>query len=236
MSLLLLEPDEVRPDGSARLAGPRAAVLWEGGLGRPGRELEVGVIGDRVGVGRVVRAAGAEVVLEVRLERDPPPPLPVVLVLAAPEPRTLRRSLDAAASLGVKHIVLLRTWRVPRSHFQTSLLREPNLRPLLAAAVARARDTVLPCIEIAPLFRPFVEDRLPELLAGGRGFVADPDRAGTLPDPPPRPALVAVGPERGFTEWEHECLTGAGLQPVRLGPRILRVEHAVAALLGRWLV
>jgi RsmE family RNA methyltransferase len=44
---------------------------------------------------------------------------------------------------------------------------------------------------------------------------------------------LAIGPEGGWIPYEIEELTEAGLQPVQLGDRILRVETAVSALLAR---
>ena len=48
-----------------------------------------------------------------------------------------------------------------------------------------------------------------------------------------QPTLLAVGPEGGFIPYEVERLRQAGCDVVSLGPRILRVETAVASLLGR---
>lgn len=52
---------------------------------------------------------------------------------------------------------------------------------------------------------------------------------------------VAVGPEGGWTDDELATLTAAGATAVRLGPHVLRTEHAaaaalaiVASALGRW--
>jgi len=44
---------------------------------------------------------------------------------------------------------------------------------------------------------------------------------------------LAIGPEGGFIAEEIASLAKVGFQPVVLGPRILRVETAVAAILGR---
>jgi RsmE family RNA methyltransferase len=44
---------------------------------------------------------------------------------------------------------------------------------------------------------------------------------------------LAIGPEGGFTTYEVEKLVAAGLTPIHLGNRPLRVETAVPALIGR---
>ena len=48
-----------------------------------------------------------------------------------------------------------------------------------------------------------------------------------------RSVTLAIGPEGGFNDFEVEKLAAAGLEPVHLGGRILRVDAAVSALLGR---
>ena len=47
-----------------------------------------------------------------------------------------------------------------------------------------------------------------------------------------RPTL-AIGPEGGFIQKEIDSLTAIGFRAVSFGPRILRVETAVSALIGR---
>ena len=47
------------------------------------------------------------------------------------------------------------------------------------------------------------------------------------------PITLAIGPEGGWVEAEVQSLLRAGLQPIDLGPRILRTETALAALVGR---
>jgi RsmE family RNA methyltransferase len=51
-----------------------------------------------------------------------------------------------------------------------------------------------------------------------------------------QPLTLAIGPEGGFISYEVEKLAEAGFEPVHLGVRILRVETAVAVLIGRLFV
>jgi RsmE family RNA methyltransferase len=49
----------------------------------------------------------------------------------------------------------------------------------------------------------------------------------------PPPITLAIGPEGGWIDAEFDSLCRAGLHPLDLGPRILRTETALAALVGR---
>jgi RsmE family RNA methyltransferase len=112
-------------------------------------------------------------------------------------------------------------------------MRPDSLRQQLILGLEQAKDTALPELRLARLFRPFVEDELPGLLAGGTGFVAHPGLGsgpGTVLQPP---LILAIGPEGGWIEAEVRSLFEAGLKPLDLGPRILRTETALATLVGR---
>jgi RsmE family RNA methyltransferase len=145
----------------------------------------------------------------------------------------LRRILRAVAEFGVRDLHLINSYRVEKSFWQTPVLADASLQDHLLQGLEQARDTVLPAVHRHRRFRPFVEDELPGLCAGRRALLAHPG------DHPPCPAgcavdsLVVVGPEGGFIPYEVERLGAAGCATVSLGPRILRVEHALLALLGR---
>ena len=92
---------------------------------------------------------------------------------------------------------------------------------------------MLPEIRKARLFRPFVEEELPAMLEGARALVAHP--GAPMPGHPGNAGrcVLAVGPEGGWIPAEVDSFRRAGFEEVGLGPRILRVETAVAALVGR---
>jgi len=52
------------------------------------------------------------------------------------------------------------------------------------------------------------------------------------PDPPGR-LLVVIGPEAGLTDAEVKAARRAGVQPVSLGPRILRTETAAMVMVSQ---
>jgi RsmE family RNA methyltransferase len=169
----------------------------------------------------------------VGLDREPPPPSPVTLVLALPRPPMLRRVLQTIATCGVKSVHLVHARRVEKSFWQSSALKDADVEEQLILGLEQGRDTVLPRVEKHARFRPFAEDVLPGLLTEKRGFLADGSAQESCPSAVTEATVLAVGPEGGFVEFERTLLERSGMRPVRVGARPLRVDVAVAALLGR---
>ncbi|MBS1766072.1 MAG: 16S rRNA (uracil(1498)-N(3))-methyltransferase [Acidobacteria bacterium] len=229
--LLLLEEDFIAPD-RARLSGRRLAHAREVLGAKPGDRLRVGRLGGRVGLGRVSHLDEDLLEMEVELTEDPPPKLPLTLLLALPRPKVLDRCLQAAASLGIARIVLLNAWRVEKAYWTSPKLEAGHLREQLMLGLEQARDTALPVLELARLFVPFVEDRLPAF-APARGLLAHPHATAPCPRGLDEPCLLALGPEGGWIQSELDSFARAGFDPVSMGPRVLRTETALAALVGR---
>lgn len=235
MNLILLSPDDLENDRLARVRDPRRlAHLAEIHRARVGDTLTLGLEGGRLGRGELLSLTDEEAVFDVSgLDQAPPPALPVHLVLALPRPRMLARTLEHVTALGVKSLTLLNTRRVEKSYWQSPELSEDKIRRHLVLGLEQARDTRLPTLTLAKGFRPFVEDQLPTLLEGRQGLLAHPGMPDACPRGVEAPTLLVVGPEGGFIPWEVERLLEAGCRGIHLGPRILRVETAVTALLAR---
>ena len=236
MNLLLIEPGELAADGTARLTARRAAHVSEVLRAAPGARIRVGVVGGRMGEAEVLSSEPSELVLAPRLGGEPPPPSPVALVVAVPRPKILRRVLQAAASMGVKRILLLGTYRVEKSFFASPALEPAAIRAELLLGLEQGRDTILPEVSFRRLFKPFVEDELEALFPEPARLLAHPAPAapllGALPGRGPR-AVLAIGPEGGFTAYEAQRLEEKGFAPFSLGPRVLRVDAAVPYAVGQ---
>lgn len=241
MNLILLSNDDIQTQRSATAFiatitdTRRVQHLHLVHRAAVGESYTVGLENGALGLGTLVRLERESATFEVTLDSAPPPALPLHLVLALPRPRMLARTLENIAALGVKHLTLLNTRRVEKSYWQSPELSDHKIRHHLALGLEQARDTVWPDVHLAPLFKPFVEDHLPTLLNTHQGLLAHPHTAVECPRAlsMDSPTLLAVGPEGGFIPYEVEQLIAAGLAPVHLGPRILRVETAVVSLISR---
>ncbi|RUR50763.1 16S rRNA (uracil(1498)-N(3))-methyltransferase [Vreelandella populi] len=235
MNLILLHPGDLDQQGYARIRDPRRlAHLRDIHRATPGDRLTVGVQGGLMGKAALIELTPDQAVFALEPLADiPPPALPVHLVLALPRPRMLARTLEHVTALGVKEITLLHTKRVEKSYWQSPELLPEKIHQHLVLGLEQARDTQLPSIMLSKGFRPFLEEQLPTLLHDRRGLVAHPGMPMECPRGISENTLLLVGPEGGFIPWEVEKLLEAGCQGIHLGPRILRVETAVTALLSR---
>ena len=233
MNLLLLEDgDFVAPD-RVRLQGRRLQHLREVHRAECGDSLRVGRLGGLMGRGELLSLNAEQAELQISLDTHPPAKLPLTLLLAVPRPKMLKRVLQTVSAMGVARLVLLNCYRVEKSFWQTPFLEPAAIREQLILGLEQARDTVLPEVTLEKRFKPFVEDRLPALADGTLGLTGHPGDYPACPRAVDGPVTLAIGPEGGWIPYEVDKLQEAGLAPVQLGERILRVETAVPALLAR---
>jgi 16S rRNA (uracil1498-N3)-methyltransferase len=233
VNLLVLDDADLQAADEARVAGPRArhirGVLRKG----PGDTLRAGRLGGRMGTATVVSDDGETIVLQLALTETPPPKRPHVVVIALPRPPVLRRLLQHATAMGVEHVALVHTARVEKSYWHSPAVQRTAIDSQVRLGLEQARDTIPPRVTTHPRFRPFVEDELPNLRGGARLLVADPLATRPCPTDVTDPVIVVFGPEGGLVPFESALLLEQGAIPVGLGPRILRLETAVVATLGR---
>ncbi len=235
MNHILLFTEDFIDCNRVRLVGRRYEHAREVLRVSSGKVLQVGLLDSKTGSGTVLAIDGNSLELEVLLESPPPEPLQMTVILAMPRPKVFKRVLQGLTALGVKRVILLNSWRVDKSYWQCPALEPSAIRELLVLGLEQARDTILPAVDLQPRFKPFVEDVLPAIAAGTCAIVAHPGSSQPCPGNVEQAITLAIGPEGGFTAYEIEKLVAAGLTPIHLGKRPLRVETAVPALIGRLL-
>ena len=231
--ILLFEDDFVKDRQRVSLRGRRHEHVLNVHRASAGDRLSVGLLNGMIGTGAVTRIDDDALEMDIVLDRDPPPPLDVTLILALPRPIVLKRILLSASSMGVKRIVLIHSRRVEKSYWNSPVLDEKKIKEQLILGLEQARDTVMPEVWLRQKFKPFVEDDLPDLIKGTLPLVAHPGTSEPCPSQVNRPVTLAIGPEGGFMPYEVEMLEAAGFRSVNIGERILRVETAVPVLLSK---
>jgi RsmE family RNA methyltransferase len=231
--ILLFDKDFISP-GRVRLKGRRLRHVREVHRALVGDELYVGMADGLMGSGRILSIGSDCLEMDVTLDRQPPPALQTTLIMALPRPKVLKRILISVSAIGVKKIVLLNSYRVEKSFWQSPVLIGENLKKQLILGLEQGCDTILPEVIIRSRFKPFVEDELPEMIAGTLPLVAHPGSPEGCPcNIGRRPVTVAIGPEGGFIPYEIEKLVACGFSAIHLGERLLSVETAVPFILSR---
>lgn len=197
-----------------------------------GDTLKVGIKAGKRYCTEVVDVSEQAIRVKALHEEVIPKKLPVTLILAMPRPKVLRRLIQDSVTLGVEKIILLHSYRVDKSYWQTPFLQQ--LDHFIDLGLEQAGDTVAPQIEIFKRFKPFVEDVLPTLITADTPcYVAHPYVESNMPYAIDHACTIVIGPEGGFIPFEIDLLIKNGCQALSLGNRIIRTETVIPYVLGR---
>jgi 16S rRNA (uracil1498-N3)-methyltransferase len=196
-----------------RLADGDAVVLLDGSGLEAEAVLTAGGTAARVGL---VRNGAAE------------PRIHVTVLLAAAEPSRVEWAVEKGTECGALAFVLLATERSQDAHVRALAAKDDRLLRIAREAVKQCGRSRVPSVygpvdladALAVVSRP--------VLVASRG--ARLAEAAALDA---RSLSIAIGPEGGFSPAEDERFAEAGALFVGLGPRTLRLETAVVALLSR---
>lgn len=219
--------------GQANITGRQFQHLLKTLKAEVGDTLNVGIENGMMGQARVIEIKPEQALIEFDCNEPPPSALPLKLILALPRPKMLRRTLQSCISMGVKDIVLLNSWKVEKSYWQTPWLSDQALYENAVLGLEQAKDTILPNIQLRKLFKPFVEDELKRFSQASRRILAHPGAIASCPVNLEQACTLMIGPEGGFTRYEAEKIQEQEFEVVNIGTRILRVETAVPALISR---
>lgn len=234
MNLILLFEQDYIANDTVKLSDARFEQI---------RHIHQSKIGDRVRVGELNGLTGSAIInnidntsveLSVDLKQPPPKKLPLKVILALPRPKMVRRIFRSIAELGIGELIIINSYKVEKSFWSSPALEESNVQDYLINGLQQAKDTQLPKVSFHRLFKPFVEDVLPSMIDNNqRCLIAHPGTSSECPQPLNTPAIIAIGPEGGFTDYEVGKFNEAGFESIQLGERILRVENAITALASK---
>ena len=224
MNLILFEADEV--DKPLARTDPRAVHLLEVLRCKPGDSFDAGPRGKAT-----IEAVGeGDLELSFTWLEEPPALEPISLIVGLPRPQAARRVLAEVTSLGAAAIYFPRSARGERSYADSTLWRSGEWRRHLIAGAQQAFTTRLPAVEVGGSLTDAIAT---SISAEGTRLVLDNYEAAhplgqldiTLP------TVLAVGPERGWSDAERWLFREHGFELVHLGQRVLRTETACIAAL-----
>ena len=232
MNIVLLDPRQ-GPNEVWSISAQRQVQHLHTHVGiQVGDTLKVGIRGGKRYLTEVVEVREQWIQVKALHEEAVPKKLPVTLIVALPRPKVLRRLIMDSVTLGVEKIILLHSYRVDKSYWQTPFLQQ--LDQYVTLGLEQAGDTIAPEIQLYKRFKPFVEDVLPSLISADcPAYVAHPYTEQAMPHAIQHPCSIVIGPEGGFIPYEIDLLEKNGCQARHLGNRIIRTETVIAYVLGR---
>ena len=232
MNIVLLDPRQTEAEFWSISSTRQLEHLQQHLQIQVGDTLKVGIREGQRYLTEIVEISEKAVRLKPLQQETVPEKLPVTLIVALPRPKVLRRLIMDSVTLGVEKIILLHSYRVDKSYWQTPFLQQLN--HYIELGLEQAGDTVAPKIELYKRFKPFVEDILPGLISTDcPAYVAHPYAEQAMPFAIEHPCTIVIGPEGGFIPYEVDLLIKNGCQAVSLGNRIIRTETVIPYVLGR---
>jgi 16S rRNA (uracil1498-N3)-methyltransferase len=229
-----------------RFQGQRASIGGEAAhhLGRvlraqPGQLYELSD-GTSVWLGRIDKIGRQEINFEL-LEQLPAhsSSLKTTLLLSVVKFDAFEWALEKATELGVARIVPLASGRSEKALIAAAPKRAGRWQKILIEASQQSRRVQLPALD--PLTKPssaFAATGNADLRIGAslRLLLSESPEArplrSLLSDVQPVEAILAIGPEGGWTESEFSCAHAAHFLEASLGDLILRTETAVISAIA----
>jgi RsmE family RNA methyltransferase len=201
-------------------------------------ELVVGTIRELCIVGKErlkvqCEKAGKEFLFTILGSTPLPPKVPCTAIIGLSRPQTIKKCIQIAATLGISEAIFVASEKGEKSYLTSKILLPEELQYELELAIAQCGDPIPLSIKILPRFWDLGKI---EFIEPSQKFVfhtVNGESAKRLPSSLSTHTYIAIGPEAGWSEEEVAYFASRGLVPINLGERILRVETALNAVVGR---
>jgi len=239
MNLIIISNSDIKKD-LVHLTDARATHIRTILRSGVGDIIEIGLINGPRGKAEIIKITDNEVVLKSDELKEYPPQQPTIdLICALPRPQTLKKVLITSATMGVRHLYLIRANRVEKSYFHSPLLQPENYTPFLIEGLSQGKHTRLPEVSIHDRFKVFFDEVLPQFINKSSVkptlLLPDMDSSHNLSEvySNKTSSLVAIGSEGGWVPFELDLMENIGFKKFTLGRWTLRVETAVSGILNQ---
>lgn len=194
---------------------------------KAGDSFKAGIINGPQGLATIERMDDDGVALSFDFNEEMKKLYPLTMIIAQVRPICMKRILREAVSLGAERLILPVSDLGEKSYLNSSLYKSDEYKEILIDGAMQAGSTgVSKCI-LTNGIKEAIE-RLPE----GERFLLDNvvgAEALSKLNLEGRHVILAIGPERGWSDRERRVFVENGFKPVLLGSRILRTETAAVS-------
>jgi RsmE family RNA methyltransferase len=203
---------------------------------KAGDTFEAGILGGKIGTGRIEKInLDGSIFVTVQASDPPPPRLRLRIAVAFVRPIQIKRIFRDMSNMGVRAVDLVGTDLGEKSYRDTKLFASGGAHAALVEGAVQARDTQIPDLALYDNLEDWIAERpwdktdsrrIPLLVAMDN---VHPEGSLFHLSVTSRPAVIAVGPERGWSDRERDMFEKAGFLRLSMGSRPLRTETACVA-------
>ena len=195
--------------------------------------VDFGVVNGPRGKGLVKWEKSGAVNLSLKWnERHASDLLPITLLVGLSRPQTCRKVIEQASALGVSELIFFTAEKSEASYTESSLWNEEWHRLLIKGA-EQAFSCHLPrCEKVKSLDAAIQQSSSFSTTRLALDVYESSQALSEMGRPNNENTLLAVGPERGWSQSERELLREQKFSLCHMGQRVLRVETAVVASVG----
>jgi RsmE family RNA methyltransferase len=162
-----------------------------------------------------------------------PEKIPCTAIIGLSRPQTIKKCIHIAATLGVGEITFVASERGEKSYLTSKILLPDEMHHELELAIAQTGDPIPLSVKIVSRFWDLGKEALIEPSHKLLFHTANGEPSQGLCSSFSPHSYIAIGPEAGWSDEEVKYFTSRGFILVGLGERILRVETALNAVLGK---
>ncbi len=220
MNIILLDENELFLPSSDDRAKHIKGVLHL----KPGDNFRAGVINGDEGMATILSSDKEGIRLSFQPSGDASRLYPLTLIVAQVRPICMRRILREAVSMGVGKILLPVSDLGEKSYLSASLYTEGEYKKILLDGAMQAGKTGVSSVSVLSS----VEEAIKEAEGEEKILLDNRKGAKRLSEAmlSGKSVVLAIGPERGWSEREAELFIENGYSPMLIGSRILRTETA----------
>ena len=237
MNIIILTPKDKTNENIYLLTDNRANHILNILKSKPKDIIEIGLLNGKKGRAEIIETDKGKVKLKILKLKEQIETKPYIdIICALPRPQTLKKIFTTIATMGVSNLYLIRSNKVEKSFFQSTLLKKENYTKYLLEGLSQGKRTNLPNIFIHKRFKQFIENNFSKNVNGVVKLLADTESKkylNKLKVENKEKYIIAIGPEGGWTEYEINFLKQNGFIDIKLSQNILRVETAITAALAQ---
>ncbi|MCB5231232.1 MAG: RsmE family RNA methyltransferase [Sphaerochaetaceae bacterium] len=199
---------------------------------KEGDFFKLGIVNGISGKAQIIKIDERGITYNLQSTETESYPIPMTLLVGQVRPISMKRILRDSASFGVKNIIVSGCDTSERSYKEAKLYTQGEYKKYLLDGAMQSGQTSIPSLTLV--------DELPIALSIENNpnvlkVVLDIDtsfpsisKIGEIAGE----VIVAIGPERGWSEKERELFKDSGYSFYRMGKRILRTETACCSAIA----